>query len=82
VRPSAKSSRLVVSVIIVLLAVAAASVPAGGEAEAAEAADHEWSVTFDATFYGKYIFRGINVVDGPVQGVECDRLGQHGHDQR
>ncbi|HPD17809.1 MAG TPA: hypothetical protein PLE19_22965 [Planctomycetota bacterium] len=49
---------------------AAAEVPApeGGAApaESAPAPEKPWSVTLDSTFNGKYVWRGVNVVDDPV----------------
>lgn len=49
---------------------AAAEAPAPERAEAAAeqppAPEKPWSLTLDSTFNGKYVWRGINVVDDPV----------------
>lgn len=40
--------------------------PAFAEDPPGDGADKDWSVTLDAAFNGKYVWRGINVVDDPV----------------
>jgi hypothetical protein len=54
-------------VLLVLVALGA-GVARGEEHTAQPAADaaKDWSLTLDATFNGKYIWRGINLVDDPV----------------
>lgn len=39
---------------------------AGGRAANAQETEKNWSLTLQSDFYGKYVWRGINVVDDPV----------------